>query len=125
MVVVENIMVEYFLDSRNFGSRMVVVDDTTIVIDKLDRVTIVFQNEDTVRKDLSFVTPGSWSRFSGFGCQMGLEVILAHVKEPMLTLGISIGLSYYVILLIGEGINVSEKPALDALASTFVALAST
>nr|GEU79577.1 zinc finger, PMZ-type [Tanacetum cinerariifolium] len=52
-------VVEYFLDSRNFGSRMVVVvDDTTIVLDKLDRVIIVFQKEDTATKNLSFVTPG-------------------------------------------------------------------
>nr|GEY60747.1 putative ribonuclease H-like domain-containing protein [Tanacetum cinerariifolium] len=64
MVVVENIVVEYFLDSQNFGSRkedtvvMVVVvdDDTPIVIDKLVRVTFAFQKEDTVaRKNLSFV----------------------------------------------------------------------
>ncbi|GJV69503.1 nucleotide-binding alpha-beta plait domain-containing protein [Tanacetum coccineum] len=58
-VVVENIVVEYFLDSRNFGSRMVVVDDTPIVIDKLVRVTFAFQKEDTVaRKNLSFVNLG-------------------------------------------------------------------
>ncbi|GKB53997.1 hypothetical protein Tco_0904750, partial [Tanacetum coccineum] len=52
----EKIVVEYFLDSSNFGSRIVVVDDTPIVIDKLFRVTIGFQKEDTVaRKNLSFV----------------------------------------------------------------------
>ncbi|GJX77333.1 hypothetical protein Tco_0324144 [Tanacetum coccineum] len=56
VAVVENIVVEYFLDSRNFGSRMVVVDDTPIVIDKLVRVTFAFQKEETVaRKNLSFV----------------------------------------------------------------------
>nr|GFB58796.1 hypothetical protein [Tanacetum cinerariifolium] len=57
MIVVKNIMVEYFLYWRNFRSHMVVVDDTPIVIDKLDRVTIAFQKEDTAaRKNLSFVT---------------------------------------------------------------------
>ncbi|GJU59407.1 hypothetical protein Tco_1237173 [Tanacetum coccineum] len=59
MIVVIKVVVEYFLDSSNFRSRIVVVDDTPIVIDKLDRVTIAFQKEDTVRKNLSFVTPGS------------------------------------------------------------------
>ncbi|GKC91107.1 hypothetical protein Tco_1151756 [Tanacetum coccineum] len=67
MVVVENIVVEYFLDSQNFGSRkkdtvvmVIVVDDTPIVIDKLVRVTFAFQKEDTVaRKNLSFVNLGS------------------------------------------------------------------
>ncbi|GJT08562.1 DNA helicase [Tanacetum coccineum] len=57
---------EYFLDSKIFGSRkedtvvmVVVVDDTPIVIDKLVRVTFAFQKEDTVaRKNLSFVEPG-------------------------------------------------------------------
>ncbi|GKA74344.1 hypothetical protein Tco_0780646 [Tanacetum coccineum] len=60
MVVVENIMVEYFLDLRNFGSRIGGVDDTSIVIDKLDRVKFAFQKEDTVaRKNLSFENLGS------------------------------------------------------------------
>nr|GEV61935.1 hypothetical protein [Tanacetum cinerariifolium] len=59
VAVVENIVVEYFLDSRNFGSRMVVVDDMSIVIDKLVRVTFAFQKEETVaRKNLSFVNLG-------------------------------------------------------------------
>ncbi|GKF72021.1 hypothetical protein Tco_0208135, partial [Tanacetum coccineum] len=60
MVVVKNIAVEYLLDSRNFGSRLVVgVDDTQVVVDKLDRVSFAFQAEDTVaRKNLSFVTMG-------------------------------------------------------------------
>nr|GEU59113.1 hypothetical protein [Tanacetum cinerariifolium] len=58
-IVMKNIMVEYFLDSRNFGSRMVVVDDTPIVIDNLGRVTFAFQNEETIaRKNLSFVNLG-------------------------------------------------------------------
>nr|GEX10410.1 hypothetical protein [Tanacetum cinerariifolium] len=58
MVVVENITVEYFLDSRNFGSRLVVgVDDTQVVVDKLDRVSFTFQTKDTVaRENLSFLT---------------------------------------------------------------------
>ncbi|GJY13597.1 hypothetical protein Tco_0382906 [Tanacetum coccineum] len=59
MIVVKKIVVEYFLDSSNFGSRIVVVDDTPIVIDKLVRVTFAFQKEDTVaRKNLSFVNLG-------------------------------------------------------------------
>ncbi|GJU32281.1 hypothetical protein Tco_1175870 [Tanacetum coccineum] len=66
MVVVENIVVESFLDSQNFVSRkedtvvmVVVVDDTPIVIDKLVLVTFAFQKEDTVaRKNLSFATLG-------------------------------------------------------------------
>ncbi|GJY44703.1 zf-CCHC domain-containing protein [Tanacetum coccineum] len=70
MVVVENIVVEYFLDSQNFGSRkkdtvvmVIVVDDTPIVIDKLVRVTFAFQKEDTVaRKNLSFVNLGMQSK---------------------------------------------------------------
>nr|GFC76613.1 hypothetical protein [Tanacetum cinerariifolium] len=58
VAVVENIVVEYFLDSRNFESRMV-VDDTPIVIDKLVRVTFAFQKEETVaRKNLSFMNLG-------------------------------------------------------------------
>ncbi|GJZ28453.1 hypothetical protein Tco_0573100 [Tanacetum coccineum] len=58
-IVMENIVVEYFLDSRNSRSRMVDVDDTPIVIDKLDRVTFAFQKEETVaRKNLSFVNLG-------------------------------------------------------------------
>ncbi|GKF09377.1 hypothetical protein Tco_0043601 [Tanacetum coccineum] len=60
------VVVEYFLDSQNFGSRkedtvviVVVVEDTPIVIDKLVRVTFAFQKEDTVaRKNLSFVNLG-------------------------------------------------------------------
>ncbi|GJW83885.1 hypothetical protein Tco_0157030 [Tanacetum coccineum] len=59
MIVVKNIVVEYFLDSRNFGSRIVGVDDTPSVIDKLDQVTFAFQKEDMVpRKNLSFVNLG-------------------------------------------------------------------
>ncbi|GJY78588.1 hypothetical protein Tco_0484389 [Tanacetum coccineum] len=66
MVVVEKIVVWYFLDSKNFGSHKedtvvmaVVVEDTQIVIDKLVRVTFAFQKEDTVaRKNLSFVNLG-------------------------------------------------------------------
>ncbi|GJS40711.1 hypothetical protein Tco_0565754 [Tanacetum coccineum] len=68
MIVVKKIMVEYFLDSSNFGSRIVVVDDTPIVSDKLDRVTFAFQKEDTVaRKNLSFVNLGIsiWKAFGG------------------------------------------------------------
>ncbi|GKG37907.1 hypothetical protein Tco_0457130, partial [Tanacetum coccineum] len=46
-------------DSQNSGSRVVDVDDTPIVIDKLDRVTFAFQKEETVvRKNLSFVNLG-------------------------------------------------------------------
>nr|GFB81488.1 hypothetical protein [Tanacetum cinerariifolium] len=56
MVVVENIVVEYFLDSQNFESRK---EDTPIVIDKLVRVTFAFQKEDTVaRKNLNFMNMG-------------------------------------------------------------------
>ncbi|GJZ47792.1 hypothetical protein Tco_0601624 [Tanacetum coccineum] len=60
MIVKENIAVEYFLDLRNFGSRIVVgVNDTQVVVDKLHQVSFVFQTEDTVaRKNLSFVTMG-------------------------------------------------------------------
>ncbi|GKD38680.1 hypothetical protein Tco_1258887, partial [Tanacetum coccineum] len=60
MVVVENITVKYFFDLRNFRSRLVVgVDDTQVVVDKLDRVSFAFQTEDRVaRKNLSFVTMG-------------------------------------------------------------------
>nr|GEY05956.1 hypothetical protein [Tanacetum cinerariifolium] len=58
-IVIENIVVEYFLDSPNFGSRMVDVDDTPIVIDKLDRVTFAFHKEVTVgRKNFEFCEPG-------------------------------------------------------------------
>ncbi|GKE02294.1 hypothetical protein Tco_1390277, partial [Tanacetum coccineum] len=65
-VVVEKIVVEYFLDSKNFGSRkedtvvmVVIVDDTPIVIDMVVQVTFAFQKEDTVaRKNLSFVNLG-------------------------------------------------------------------
>ncbi|GJX04796.1 hypothetical protein Tco_0190712 [Tanacetum coccineum] len=47
MAVVENITVKYFFDLRNFGSRLVVgVDDTQVVVDKLDRVSFAFQTED-------------------------------------------------------------------------------
>ncbi|GJR21239.1 hypothetical protein Tco_0969766 [Tanacetum coccineum] len=68
MALVENIAVEYFLDSRNFRSRLVVgVDDTQVVVDKLDRVSFAFQTEDTVaRKNLSFVTMSM--ALSAFGC---------------------------------------------------------
>nr|GFA83727.1 hypothetical protein [Tanacetum cinerariifolium] len=56
-VVMKNIAVEYFLDLRNFGSRIVGVDDTQAVFDK--RVSFAFQTEDTVAsKNLSFVTMG-------------------------------------------------------------------
>nr|GFA41408.1 RNA-directed DNA polymerase, eukaryota, reverse transcriptase zinc-binding domain protein [Tanacetum cinerariifolium] len=52
----ENIVVGYFLDSQNFGSRK---EDTPVVIDKLVQVTFAFQKEDTVaRKNLSFVNLG-------------------------------------------------------------------
>ncbi|GKA70597.1 hypothetical protein Tco_0776736, partial [Tanacetum coccineum] len=65
-VVVEKIVVEYFLDSKNLGSRkedtvvmVVIVDDTPIVIDMVVQVTFAFQKEDTVaRKNLSFVNLG-------------------------------------------------------------------
>ncbi|GJU82823.1 hypothetical protein Tco_1285188 [Tanacetum coccineum] len=59
MIVVKIIVVEYFLDSSSFGSRIVVDDDTPIVIDKHVRVTFAFQKKDTVaRKNLSFVNLG-------------------------------------------------------------------
>nr|GEW62068.1 hypothetical protein [Tanacetum cinerariifolium] len=59
MIVVENIMVEYFLDLGNFGSRTAVGVDDTQVVDKLDRVLFAFHTEDMVaRKNLSFVTMG-------------------------------------------------------------------
>ncbi|GKC95471.1 hypothetical protein Tco_1160913 [Tanacetum coccineum] len=60
MVVMENIAVGYFLDLGDFGSRIVVgVDDTQVVVDKLDRVSFAFQTEDTVvRKNMSFVMMG-------------------------------------------------------------------
>nr|GEV55752.1 hypothetical protein [Tanacetum cinerariifolium] len=59
MIVGKKIVVEYFLDSSNFGSRIVVVDDTPIVIDKLIQVTFAFQKKDTVaRKNLSLVNLG-------------------------------------------------------------------
>ncbi|GJW94300.1 putative ribonuclease H-like domain-containing protein [Tanacetum coccineum] len=59
MIVMKKIVVEYFLDSSNFRSRIVVVDDTPIVSDKLDRVTFAFHKEGTVaRKNLSFVNLG-------------------------------------------------------------------
>ncbi|GKA61938.1 hypothetical protein Tco_0761457, partial [Tanacetum coccineum] len=56
--VMENIAVEYLLDLRNFVSRIVVgVDDTQVVVDKLDRVSFALHTKDTVaRKHLSFVT---------------------------------------------------------------------
>nr|GFA31272.1 hypothetical protein [Tanacetum cinerariifolium] len=51
----EKILVAYFLDSCNFGSRIVDFDDTPIVSDKLDRgVTFTFQKGDTVATNLSF-----------------------------------------------------------------------
>nr|GEV62776.1 hypothetical protein [Tanacetum cinerariifolium] len=61
MAVVENIAMEDFLDSRNFGSRLVVgVDDTQVVVDKLAWVAFAFQTEYTItRKNLSFVNLGS------------------------------------------------------------------
>ncbi|GJW29884.1 putative reverse transcriptase domain-containing protein, partial [Tanacetum coccineum] len=70
MIVVKNIVVEYFLDSRNFGSRLVVVvDDTQVVIDKLDRVSFAFQTEDTVaRKNLIFVNLRCYPL--GVGCDI-------------------------------------------------------
>ncbi|GKD88616.1 hypothetical protein Tco_1364123, partial [Tanacetum coccineum] len=53
MIVMKKIMLAYFLDSRNFGSRIVGFDDTPIVSHKLDRrVTFAFQ--DTVATNLSF-----------------------------------------------------------------------
>nr|GEU76560.1 hypothetical protein [Tanacetum cinerariifolium] len=60
MVVVENMTVEYFLDSPNFGSRLVVgLDDTQVGVDKLACLSFAFQTEDTVaRKNLSFVNLG-------------------------------------------------------------------
>nr|GEY13294.1 hypothetical protein [Tanacetum cinerariifolium] len=63
MIVMEKIAVvtvEDFLDSRKFESRRVVgVDDTQVVVDKLTRVAFVFQTEDTIaRKNLSFVNLG-------------------------------------------------------------------
>ncbi|GJX65128.1 hypothetical protein Tco_0299471 [Tanacetum coccineum] len=59
-VAMENIAVEYFLDLRNFESRIVIgVDDTQVVVDKPDRVSFALQTEDTVaRKNLSFVAMG-------------------------------------------------------------------
>ncbi|GJT52065.1 hypothetical protein Tco_0978222 [Tanacetum coccineum] len=60
VVVMENIVVVYFLDIENFGSRIIVgVDDTQAVVDKLDRVSFTFHTEDTVAmKNLSFVMMG-------------------------------------------------------------------
>ncbi|GJT48612.1 hypothetical protein Tco_0974769 [Tanacetum coccineum] len=60
MTVVKKIVVAYFLDSCNFGSRIVDFDDTPIVSDKLDRgVTFAFQKGDTVATNLSFGNLGS------------------------------------------------------------------
>ncbi|GJT74314.1 hypothetical protein Tco_1041039 [Tanacetum coccineum] len=55
MIVVKKIVVAYFLNSCNFGSRIVDFDDTPIVSDKLDRgVTFAFQTGYTVATNLSF-----------------------------------------------------------------------
>ncbi|GJX40819.1 zinc knuckle CX2CX4HX4C containing protein [Tanacetum coccineum] len=46
MIVMKNIAVEYFLDLRNFESRIVVgVDDTQVVVDKLDRIVWKTRND--------------------------------------------------------------------------------
>ncbi|GJU99086.1 zinc knuckle CX2CX4HX4C containing protein [Tanacetum coccineum] len=68
MIVMKNIAVEYFLDLRNFESRIVVgVDDTQVVVDKLDRVSFAFHTVDTgARKKLSFVTKGLFEFFLFF-----------------------------------------------------------
>nr|GEY80081.1 hypothetical protein [Tanacetum cinerariifolium]GEZ02803.1 hypothetical protein [Tanacetum cinerariifolium] len=64
MAVVEKIVVEDFLDSRNFGI-LVGVNDTQVVADKLARMTFAFQTEDTVaRKNLNFVNLG-WTNSIG------------------------------------------------------------
>ncbi|GKA16782.1 hypothetical protein Tco_0696619 [Tanacetum coccineum] len=81
MVVVENIVVEFFLESQNFGSRkedtvvmVVVVDDTPIVIDKLVRVTFEFQKEDTVaRKNLKRLTQNKVGQMYLYGRGVGEE----------------------------------------------------
>nr|GEU72176.1 hypothetical protein [Tanacetum cinerariifolium] len=89
MVMVKNIVVEYFLDSRNFRSRMVVVDDTPIVIDKLVQVTFAFQKEDTIaRKNLSFVNLGVFdvknvlkNDYRGLGFKPRREGFLSGAKK--------------------------------------------
>ncbi|GJS61792.1 reverse transcriptase domain, reverse transcriptase zinc-binding domain protein [Tanacetum coccineum] len=46
MIVMKNIAVEYFLDLGNFKSRIVVgVDDTQVVVDKLDRIVWKTRND--------------------------------------------------------------------------------
>nr|GEU90693.1 hypothetical protein [Tanacetum cinerariifolium] len=79
MGVVENITVEYFLDSGNFKSRLVVgVDDMQVVVDKLDRVSFTFQTEDTVaRKNLSFLTMGKRRTTASYG-----SVVTRQRREP-------------------------------------------
>ncbi|GJT93828.1 hypothetical protein Tco_1082673 [Tanacetum coccineum] len=56
VIVMENIVVVYFFDLGNFESQIVFgVDDTQVVVDKLDRVSFAFHTEDTVaRKNLIF-----------------------------------------------------------------------
>ncbi|GJX46130.1 hypothetical protein Tco_0271320 [Tanacetum coccineum] len=69
---------EYFLDSSNFGNRIVVVNDTLIVSDKLDWVTFAFQKEDTVaRKNLNFsVDSSDESKISGFASDSDMKLAL-------------------------------------------------
>nr|GEV80113.1 katanin p60 ATPase-containing subunit A-like 2 isoform X2 [Tanacetum cinerariifolium] len=87
MVVVENIVVEYFLDSQNFGSRK---EDTPIVIDKLVRVTFAFQKEDTVvRKNLSFVNLGVF-----FSLSVCFSTITARKTLPSLEAACAIVVVY-------------------------------
>ncbi|GKC24352.1 hypothetical protein Tco_1026502 [Tanacetum coccineum] len=102
MIVVKKVVVEYFLDSSNFGSRIVVVDDTPIVIDKLDRVTIAFQKEDTVRKNLSFVTSG----YLAFGRHLEeIHVTWAHLEKKRTRLRTYTNISQEFYSEAGDGVT--------------------
>ncbi|GKF40439.1 hypothetical protein Tco_0120500 [Tanacetum coccineum] len=74
VIVMENIVVVYFFDLGNFESQIVVgVDDTQVVVDKLDWVSFAFHTEDTVaRKNLIFcddeVNGFEWFREDEYYC---------------------------------------------------------
>nr|GEW91582.1 hypothetical protein [Tanacetum cinerariifolium] len=104
MIVVKNIMVEYFLDSKIFGS-LVGVDDTQFVVDKFDRVTFALQKEDTVaRKNLSFVNLGYTDSIGSEKMSIVADTMAEeNVPAPAPTRSDDLILTFFAWLSIGKG----------------------
>ncbi|GJX40820.1 hypothetical protein Tco_0255810 [Tanacetum coccineum] len=82
MIVMKNIAVEYFLDLRNFESRIVVgVDDTQVVVDKLDRCHLRSIRGYGCEEKIEFCDDGVWQQVQSFTGVPNMPSSLDMIQE--------------------------------------------